>query len=545
MKKKLLKITAIAAAVFSMANNASAITKTWTGTGGLSWFTSANWSPNGVPSVTDDVIIPVTANTVEANDGNQIAECQSLTINSGATVNCYSSINVTTTLIINGTLNYNSTGSLKYGGTSVTGSGSVTVAQNAAVAGANRYHFWSSPFLNNTFPIFTIPGNNYYAWLGSAWANASGNMDQGEGYAIYNSSSLSFTAPATSTNFSTSVFQFSTGGPSGYTLVGNPYPCTIDASTFITNPTNTLSTTGSLYFWDDDGSAGTGWSTGDYAVRNSLGGTAANSATPNGKISKCQGFFVQNSLSPGFVVFDKNMQLDYTVPHPTFFSANTNELVWIKGMLGTKETQTLIGFSANATNGIDYSYDAEKFFSTSSIGVYSMMGGTAYTINGMAPFTGYKEVEFGAFAPAGQVMQIAVDSSYNIDVATTIYLYDALNGTYTDIKNGSFNYIGTGIQENNRFKVVFNPTITGLATASTTDFSVEAYPNPSNTGIFTLYTKDACNVTVTDVLGNVVHTQRLTNQRNELNLEGFAKGVYTVNMVYENGSKVISVVKSN
>ncbi len=512
-------------------------TKTFIGV--FDWYQGSSWSPFGVPTAANDVIINST-NIPILNNGAAIAQCNNLTINTGGTMECRSSIQVSGNLTINGTLKFNNTGSLKLIGTA-SGTGNVEMLQNANNMGSNLYHYWSSPFTNTNMNT-AVPGSLYYTWNGSSWSSAGGTMATARGYAIYNSSSFSQTTTVSNTRFTGTVSTPTTGGAGGFTLVGNPYPCTIDASSVISG--NVITTTGSLYFWSDDGSAGNGYATGDYAVRNNLGGLPANGLTPSNKISKCQGFFVQNTGTPGVVAFDPPMQLTYVVPHPVFFS-NNNELVWLKGVMGTAKTQTLFGFSSGATDAVDWGYDAEKFFGPSAIGIYTMMGNTAYTINAMAPSTGYKEIDLGVYAPNGQTLQISLDSTENFDAANTIYLYDGLTGTYTDIRNGSYAYTGTGVQENNRFKVIINPVITGLAQTSTTLLQAEVYPNPSSNGIFTLITNEECFVSVTDVLGKEVLKQRLTNQNNQLNLQAFDKGVYHVNITRSGQSQIIRIIKSN
>ena len=49
MKSKLL----VFAVAFAISLPAVAVTRSWTNTAGGNWFVSANWSPNGVPSIID------------------------------------------------------------------------------------------------------------------------------------------------------------------------------------------------------------------------------------------------------------------------------------------------------------------------------------------------------------------------------------------------------------------------------------------------------------------------------------------------------------
>ncbi len=101
---KRTKIFFAALFVFLMGEvgSVSGATKTWDGSSSNDWNTAANWTPSGVPTSSDDVIIPdnfnVTVNTAavcasftinEGNNDNQItiSDGQSLTVSGGVTIN--------------------------------------------------------------------------------------------------------------------------------------------------------------------------------------------------------------------------------------------------------------------------------------------------------------------------------------------------------------------------------------------------------------------------------------------------------------------------
>jgi hypothetical protein len=90
--------------------------KTWIGTSGASWFTTTNWNPAGVPTATDNVLIPagVTASVAACPQG---ATTRDLTLQNS------SQINGTCTLSLNG--NTSNDGSIL--GTAVTLAGTGTV----------------------------------------------------------------------------------------------------------------------------------------------------------------------------------------------------------------------------------------------------------------------------------------------------------------------------------------------------------------------------------------------------------------------------------
>lgn len=89
--------------------------KTWTGTTSTAWNTSTNWSPAGVPTAADNVIVAVAANqpVISATTG----VCNALVINSGATLNINASTSVNASLTASGSVTVN--GSLGITGTAL------------------------------------------------------------------------------------------------------------------------------------------------------------------------------------------------------------------------------------------------------------------------------------------------------------------------------------------------------------------------------------------------------------------------------------------
>jgi G8 domain len=101
------KFLQICIAFCLLAINGIAATKT--STGSTNWGTNSTWSPSGVPTASDDVIIAAN-HTVSQNVNS--TSCKTLTVNASGTLNIPSgktlTIANTTGLTVNGTLNINS-----------------------------------------------------------------------------------------------------------------------------------------------------------------------------------------------------------------------------------------------------------------------------------------------------------------------------------------------------------------------------------------------------------------------------------------------------
>src|SRR5438128_10556191 len=83
--KKFLRTAFPLAIAFVIANlfltnvaSSQAVTKTWNQTAGGNWATATNWTPNGVPTATDVVLIPVNQTAVITRSGTTNGETISI-----------------------------------------------------------------------------------------------------------------------------------------------------------------------------------------------------------------------------------------------------------------------------------------------------------------------------------------------------------------------------------------------------------------------------------------------------------------------------------
>jgi hypothetical protein len=82
--------------------------------------------------------------------------------------------------------------------------------------------------------------------------------------------------------------------------------------------------------------------------------------------------------------------------------------------------------------------------------------------------------------------------------------------------------------------------MTGLEENGIGEFNV--FPNPSN-GLFTIELADQAQITITNVLGEVVLNELLHKGKQQLNLEKESAGVYLLYLKTESGTSVIKLVK--
>jgi hypothetical protein len=156
----------IAVTLFLLAAAANAGSKTSASTG--SWDVAGTWSPSGVPSSTDDVII---ANGHTVTTGNN-ENCQSLTINAGGTLSMGGTFTLT---IANGGVFTNS-GSFNAGSGTVELAGSNTISGTVVFASVrltgNQVDFGSSSTINGDLAMY--PGGNVRAVLFNSYGPTYG-----------------------------------------------------------------------------------------------------------------------------------------------------------------------------------------------------------------------------------------------------------------------------------------------------------------------------------------------------------------------------------
>ncbi|MGE0637632.1 MAG: T9SS type A sorting domain-containing protein [Bacteroidia bacterium] len=596
-------------------NTSVANTKIWNGSVSSNWNTAANWSPcPGVPTITDNVIIPVTANnpiisatpsglckdlTVNASaqltiNANQFLNAHGNVVNNGnanfgagtlqlentpiATVTVSGTINVGSlynsnnatlsgtvtitdqaraetggTLNANGNLVLNNGAQLFHGtGTTVpcacegTVNGNIVVKRNGT-SSSSVYNYWSTPISSASLGLLGGTNYLYNPANGTAdftddnpgpdpgWAAASGSFSVGKGYAGQGPNpTVTFTGTANNGTLNQAVQYFtlvngSTSPGVPYNLIGNPYPCNISASTFLT--ANNTKVTGAIYYWDDDITGGTGYAANDYAIWNGTGSTGGGGRTPNGMIATAQGFFVQALSGATSVSFTNAMRASTAT---TFFK--TDEILpqrlWLRADNGTHTNQILVGYVDGATEDMDWFYDAQKLRGNHSVSFYSLLNDTMLLgIQGLTPLNGADPapVPLGLYAGADGQYSIYIDSIENFSANLPINLLDDDLGIVYDLRNGPYVFQTAQGEDNDRFVLFPNEIVTAIDELDNLHLNI--YPNPNN-GEFTLMVNSGVeqqvNVSLFDVTGKLVlaSDKTISSGNNFITLETQVAGVY-------------------
>ncbi|MGK4567299.1 T9SS type A sorting domain-containing protein [Flavobacterium sp. 3HN19-14] len=197
--------------------------------------------------------------------------------------------------------------------------------------------------------------------------------------------------------------------------------------------------------------------------------------------------------------------------------------------------QILLGFeNENATEGIDYGYDAVNTLNLPN-DMYFWTANTELFIQGVGYWSAEAIYPIGVRSNGTGSIIIKIDALENMNPSQPIYIYDAQNDSYFDLKNGNFTATVADGVFNDRFSLRFAQTTLGVN-------------NPSlNTGIKVAYTNGdsvlniqnnlsgttAKTVNLYSITGQQVGVWNIENQNQSaiaVPVTGFSKGVYIVNV---------------
>jgi hypothetical protein len=404
----------------------------WNGTG--NWNQTANWSLGTLPTLNENARIASGTLTMIGSDPNKLV--RNLFIDAGASllIENNDAIRVLDSVFNQGSLRVNAGGSIVcdkgYGGTGTyeavrTGSSSNLV-----------YNYWSSPNSNTT--MSQLGGQDWYRFDGptQAWAAITGSttLMPGGGYTATGAGQVVFTGRF---NNGTIKVPVSAQG-AGFNLIGNPYPSSLAAASFLFDNANSALTK-TIYYWSQPQQASVGNSGGDYATWTILGGTAGSQggAVPGNNIGLGQGFMVHASQTDSITMSVDMAQRDAG----TNFRTVNAERIWINvtdnnGLFN----QTLIGFSAAASDQKD-EMDGLKFKGNYQIALYSLLGNEQLAIQALAERTQeVRTVALGFDAAAASTYTLSIDRLENIERDVYILLEDKHTNDIHNLRSGPYSF---------------------------------------------------------------------------------------------------------
>lgn len=521
----------------SAATTVSVITTVvWNGT---------EWSPNAPTSLN---IVYITGNYNSALNGGDI-NARELFANKEVVIEAGHTVTLKERLVVNAEIGGSFT--LKNNANLIqtdnvganVNHGNITVKRDTAPLKRLDYVLWSSPVLPDynhylqAFSPLTL-SNRFYTYNGLATPNVYEAVTTPSTTVFENVKGYLIRLPNDHPDVATIWTGSFTGKPNNgdinltgltsdkYYAIGNPYPSTIIADSFI----NVNSITEPLYFWRKTNNE----NNSSYATYNTTGGVSNSGGDPlllqpNGYIQVGQGFIVKTTSTS--LNFTNTMRLTNNLNQFFKTKAIEKNRIWLNltndsGVF----SQTLVAYMSNATSGVDPAIDGLSF-NDAKTALTSIIYEGEYAIQGRAlPFEVSDVVDLGFKSQLSGKYQIAINNTDGIfSSGQDVFLKDSYTDTIFDLKSGSYSFDTEAGVFNSRFKLVYQKTL-GVDQNTIDDKTVLIYKKNQelvvNAGDVIL-----SSVAVFDVSGRLIVQMENINS-NTVKLEtGKVKGVLIVKII--------------
>ncbi len=443
-----------------------------------------NWNNNGTYTPGGTVSFAGTTDTIK---GTQLQTFNNLTVNSPGTVVIPAQMDVT----VNGTLTNNN------GNTGLvlksTPTGSSSLIHNNAGVGAtfdrymvdNEWHIISCPvagqsilsFLNNTSnEVPTKSGNYgmmYYSEPGVGWVYytipASGNFSVGTGYLLRNQADTVASMQGTLDAANTSIGI--TRSLYGWNCIGNPFPCSIGATSSASTSDNFITYNASqldpsfaaLYIWVPPTIQVSGVSYYEIICNSGFVSTTGRTILNQQYLQPGQGFIVKAKTGGGNVTFTTNMRIHESTGSGSTFESGKIKSPWTGLNLivksASKTASTAVALHEGMTTGLDVTYDIGLLGGDPSFQLYSRLvedNGVNFMLQCL-PDTGFDNmrVPIGFDCNEGGTVTFSAEI-VPMPAGVTATLVDSLLGISTLLQDSSSTYTTTVNDKHFRYREVFS-----------------------------------------------------------------------------------------
>jgi hypothetical protein len=493
-----------------------------------------------------------------------------------------------------------SSGNANFGITMLNRPTTSTAATAATILGAGNYDGTANPLsIASTWIYKLVNGTDYSGW---AAVGSATTIAPGEGFTMKGTSGSDAVDPegtgVTNNPGSAQRYDFRgkpndgnitiTVGLGNSTLTGNPYPSALHLNAFLLDASNVGATGGVAYFWEQDKAAnshyltdyrggygsyspGTVGSNGVYvpATFNSYTSTGAlnTTGTSSGlaierKYSPIGQGFIINAAASGTLTFKNSHRAYYQEnsgfskfekPAKTGKSAKTEkteeDIVEISHfklntIINNQFTRQLaLAFLPEATDGVDFGIDAMNIDPDLPNDVSFLIEKGKYVIQGVN-FDPSKRIPLTVKATTSTTFKFYVPEVVNFDSSENIYLYDGLDASYHDIKNGTYQITVAPGTYSDRFKITFSHQTLGTPDEAINNFFINQdnvnrnlkASNPNNLVIksFRLY----------DMQGKVVLSKKDLGSEPDyaFSTSSISHGVYIAEFLTTNNEKLTQKV---
>lgn len=247
---------------------------------------------------------------------------------------------------------------------------------------------------------------------------------------------------------------------SRWNLIGNPYPCALDAdmtSWLKYNVNNTV------YVFDG--------ATSTYKYRNGSVGTLYNSEIP-----AMQGFFVYSTGYAPLLVIPATAKKHSNSSFYKAASLNNQLELNVISPNNTKST-AFISFNENSSDSADMN-DALLMPATNPLNteLYSLINDDKYCINALASFTNPVSVDLGFEPKVSGNFSITADNIQSFSNTDAIILHDLKTNTFQNlISNPVYNFSADTVDAVHRFKILFDLASNRINDKKTTQQNIYSF----------------------------------------------------------------------
>ncbi|MEN2416347.1 T9SS type A sorting domain-containing protein [Flavobacterium mesophilum] len=479
---------------------------------------------------------------------------------------------------------------------------SSTLSTTATILPSGSYDGTSNPLAIASSWIYKlVNANNYSQWI---FVGGATTLAAGEGFTMKGTSGTDPLDPEgtgiTNNPGSAQRYDFRgkpndgniivTLGLNNATLTGNPYPSALHLNAFLLDPTNAAITGGVAYFWQQDKSVNSHYLSdyrGGYGSYSPINLTSEGIYIPptfssykqDGTVNPGPGSgtgtavlrryapigqgFLLNGRSNGTVTFKNSHRVflkeavgssqfeKHTLKTETENNEETEEpaplsYFRLNAIINNQFTRQLaLAFLPEATDGVDVGIDALNLTANLPNDVNFWLSDANYIIQGIN-FSPEKKIALIVKATANSTLKFSIPEIINFDSSQDIFIYDALDQSYHNIKTGTYEVAVTPGTYTDRFKIAFtNHTLSTPNNNEVLNQFVIYQDNERNTlkasnpnllviKSFKLY----------DMTGKVVFskTDLTANSNYSFTTNGLSQGIYITEFLTDDNQKITQKV---
>lgn len=520
----------------------------WSGTVNSNWHVPGNWVCNTIPTLVDDVHIPLTPNKPIVSDTSQMALGKSINIDTGATltINPGNNIQILNTITVASGADFiisNQANLLQDDGAAANNNtGLVTIYRNSNPLYRLDYTLWSTPVAQQNIFQFspqTVADRfytydtteNLYVEVQGLGPTSTTTFDTAVAYLIrmpngnsapgYNNGTtpISFNGKFRGVPNTGNISKPAVLTGARYMGVGNPYPSAINIWDFIDGNPAELET-GTLYFWrktnNNDNSSYSTINKFGYVANSAAGGDTSSGAFETGNesnwvINAGQGFIVQADTLATNIKFTNAMRRG--VNNNQFFRQQQNNIsrIWLEMTNDDGAySSAIIGYSNVTSEHFDYGWDG-VMLNDGPIALYTTTGEQKLSIQAKGGFDVNDIVPLSYRADEAGNYTLSITNKDGVFLnGQNVYVLDKMANSLTNLSGQAYFFTTDAGTFEDRFDIVYTDAALSTDTPVLAGNNVIIYKNGNslhvNTGALTMN-----DVKVYDTRGRLVHN---TNEIN-------------------------------